>query len=73
MNGNLPAKYVTLMSNLRMSTHWLEIQRGSYTKITLNQVIKDVALYVEQVTSKKFIFKATVRAIKTFDQSVFVT
>ena len=32
LNSNLPAKYVTLTSNLRISTHKLEIDRGRYTK-----------------------------------------
>ena len=32
MNSNLRAKCVILMSNLRLSTHKLEIERGRYSK-----------------------------------------
>ena len=41
--------------------------------LTLNQLIKDIAWYVEQVTSKmKLKSYAIVRDIKNFDQSLFV-
>ena len=72
MNSNLPAKYVTLMSNVRIPTHKLEIEQGRYTKphpkpaderhckvCRIGDIEEDIHFY------------ATARDIKIFGQILF--
>ena len=74
LNNRLPAKYVTLMSNLIISAHKLKIERGRYTKRHTKLADERHCMVCRTGDIKdEIIFYATVKDINSFDQSLFVT
>ncbi len=67
LNSHRPAKYIVLMSSLRISSHKLNIENGKYCKHSPKPVSESAwYMYTEPAQLKmKFISDATVRDIKS--------